>query len=227
MLRDDKKAGKKETSFINAFDYAVVHNKAMYDFLKDHGVSNKKIILELFDYLTETQLLSDFKNHVDFAGNLRKAEFLTRVKTKTVIQVFGPNPAQNYPENIEYRGQYAPNVLGEYLDGKFGLIWDGNSAETGSGIYGKYMKVNNPHKASLYLSLGKPVIVWSESAISEFVEKWHVGISLNSLNDMDMALNTLTEKDYLEMVSNARKVSKLVRNGHFTLKAIDHCNVEF
>ena len=50
------------------------------------------------------------------------------------------------------------------MEGSFGLVWDGISVETCAGVYGEYLKVNNPHKTSLYLASGIPVIIWKEAA---------------------------------------------------------------
>ena len=62
------------------------------------------------------------------------------------------------------------------LFGSFGLVWDGMSSETCKGSFGEYLRINNPHKTSLYLASGIPVIIWSKAALAEFIEKNKCGI---------------------------------------------------
>ena len=60
------------------------------------------------------------------------------------------------------------------MDQNFGLVWDGTSLDGCNGRYGEYLKFNNPHKTSLYLSCGIPVIIWKEAALADFVEEHKV-----------------------------------------------------
>ena len=55
------------------------------------------------------------------------------------------------------------------------------------------MRFNNPHKLSLYVALGLPVIVWREAAIAEFVLKQGIGITVSDLlelNDISTKVST-------------------------------------
>ena len=60
-------------------------------------------------------------------------------------------------ENETYFGSFLPDELPAALEGGFGLVWDGDSAETCSGVFGEYLRYNNSHKASLYLASGFPL----------------------------------------------------------------------
>ncbi|NRO11242.1 Beta-1,6-galactofuranosyltransferase WbbI [Lactobacillus helveticus] len=48
---------------------------------------------------------------------------------------------------------------------------------------GNYLRYNDPHKLSLYLASGIPVIIWKKAAEAKFVEENKVGITVDSLED--------------------------------------------
>lgn len=117
-------------------------------------------------------------------------------------------------------GSYPPDILPQYLNQGFGLIWDGNSIESCTGVIGNYLKYNNPHKCSLYLASGIPVIIWKEAALANFIEKHNVGILVESLEEIPEKIQNLSEKEYIQMKNNAEKLSVKLKNGYFLKKAI-------
>ncbi|MEP5831360.1 MAG: beta-1,6-galactofuranosyltransferase, partial [Maribacter dokdonensis] len=74
---------------------------------------------------------------------------------------------------------------------------------------------------SLYLLCGLPVIVWKKAAIAKFIEKEQIGITLNSLDELDTVLANLDSKDYATMVSNVEKVKVKVSSGYYLSQAIN------
>ena len=81
-------------------------------------------------------------------------------------------------------------------------------------------RYNNPHKLSLYLAVGLPVIIWSEAAEADFVLQENVGIVVDSLKELADKLKKVDKVRYNEMRMNAKCVSKKLRNGDFLLSAI-------
>lgn len=223
MLRSDQAAKDTELNFLNSFDYIIAHNNRMRNFLVNQGVNKKIISLGLFDYLTDEVMNNHLQKNITFAGNLKKAKFLTKLNSQVKIEIFGPNPFKKYPSNIHYNGQFTPEELPKHLDGWFGLIWDGDSPLTGEGVFGKYMRVNNPHKASLYMSIGIPVIVWKDAAIADFVLENGVGLVCSSLEQLDDVMANVTIQSYERMRSSAIGISRKVRNGYYTREAIERC----
>ena len=65
---------------------------------------------------------------------------------------------ESYPMKPIF-GSFLPDELPSALEGSFGLVWDGDSSKTCSGVFGEYLRYNNSHKASLYLASGFPIIV--------------------------------------------------------------------
>ena len=123
--------------------------------------------------------------------------------------------------NVEYKGSFKPNEIPYKLDGSFGLIWDGNSIDTCAGSVGEYMKYNNPHKLSLYIASGLPVIVWKQAAVAKFVEDNNIGFTVNSLKEIADQIDKLTEEDYKNYLVNIKKLQEKVCNGYFTNRALD------
>ena len=113
------------------------------------------------------------------------------------------------------------------MNGRWGLIWDGISIESCDGNYGNYLRINNPHKMSLYMAAGLPVIVWTESALAEFVSKYNVGIIVNSLVDLSGKLASISEKQYMEMKNNALIQMKKVTKGFYSLKVLEKLNIYY
>ncbi|WP_462399554.1 sugar transferase [Lacticaseibacillus pantheris] len=226
-IRDhaDSVQTNRERDVLNQFDCLIVHNAQMRTFLTKMGVVTPMVEIELFDYLNTEPMIKHPNRYLTFAGNLKKAAFLGKLNVSTPMKIFGPNPLDAYPETIKYEGSFSPEELSAHLDGRLGLIWDGDSPRTGAGIYGKYMRINNPHKASLYISMGIPVIVWSEAAIAEAVDKFQVGISLDTLTNLDFELAGISEDRYAHLKENAEQLGEKLRQGFFTLRALNRALV--
>lgn len=206
----------------NSVDGLIVHNQAMADWLSDHGVTVPMSQLQLFDYINPQRLITDAtSSNICFAGNLRKAQFLNDVPFKQVqVDVFGDGLTLTNSQLIDH-GSKSPDELPKFLTDRFGLIWDGNSAETCSGEYGEYLKYNSPHKASLYLSSGLPVIVWSQSALAPVVKSLGVGFAVDSLADIEPMLNKLSDVDDRRMKAAALLVALKLRSGQMIESAVD------
>lgn len=224
-LRQDftKEQVNQEIQQLNKADLVISHNSRMTEWLKGHGVTKHIVELELFDYYNTHPIKDSLERDqkVIFAGNLNKADFLGKLADlKLKMKLYGPNPSTTFSKNIEYMGSFPPSVLPSMLDGGFGLIWDGNSIEECSGLAGNYQKYNNPHKTSLYLSCGLPVVIWKEAALASFVEANHIGLCVGSLQELDQKLETITDEEYQEMKKNALAMAEKVRNGYFTKQAV-------
>lgn len=206
----------------NSVDGLIVHNQAMADWLSNQGVTVPMSQLQLFDYINPQRLITDAtSSNICFAGNLRKAQFLNDVPFKQLqVDVFGDGLTLTNSQLIDH-GSKSPDELPKFLTDRFGLIWDGNSADTCSGEYGEYLKYNSPHKASLYLSSGLPVIVWSQSALAPVVESLGVGFAVDSLADIESMLSELSDVDDRRMKAAALLVALKLRTGQMIESAVD------
>ncbi|WP_436666722.1 sugar transferase [Latilactobacillus sakei] len=221
LYKDDDKKIAEELNFLNQFDTLIVHNEKMMKWLLDNGIKINMISLEIFDYVNSNPMIAaSFEKPLVFAGNLKKSSFLEEFEVKKRTELFGIEPSEKYPDNIHYNGVKTPEELPKFLDGSFGLVWDGESLETNTGIYGEYTRYNNPHKVSLYLSSGLPVIVWKEAAIASFIQNNKLGIVIENLGDIDNTLNRVTKVQYNEMKNNVEEISKRLRTGQSILNAL-------
>ena len=221
-LRENRIKSFREISIFNKFDCLIVHNESMRQKLHLLNVRVKMISLEVFDYLNNNQMVkTGLNNSLVFAGNLGKAEFLDKWTLNLSVKLFGINPRAKYVETIKYLGVKSPNELPKFLSGSFGLVWDGAELTTNSGVFGEYTKYNNPHKVSLYLSCGLPVIVWKQAAISNFIKDKRVGLVIESLIDLPSSIQSLSLENYNEMCMNAKRVGTMIREGKFTKIAVD------
>ncbi|WP_283618066.1 galactofuranosyltransferase [Ligilactobacillus hohenheimensis] len=222
---DNLKSGnfnRNEIKLFNRYDGLIVHNRQMKAWLRDHGVTVPMISLGIFDYLNPQPInrMTNFDKNVNFAGNLYKPVFLTKLSTKTKFVVYGINPLK-YGSSVDYRGSKTPTEIPRFLTENFGLVWDGDSLNECSGIDGNYMRYNNPHKTSLYLSSGIPVITWRKAAIADFITANHVGIVVDSLTNIDAVLSTISKTQYNQMKSNAETIARRLRTGYYTKHALN------
>ncbi len=230
-LRRKIRLNLEEGKIMRQASAIIVHNEAMKELLIQEGFAPEKlVVLEMFDYLIpdydarKDALAGHFAKDlpVIVAGNLRrhKAEYVYHLPTTQEFNLYGVGYEDQKQMNIHYQGSFDPDELPFALQGSFGLVWDGDSADTCSGVYGQYLKVNNPHKCSLYLATGMPVIVWKESAVARIVEREHLGIAVNSLHEIPERIKELSEMDYANMQEKVRSYAQGLRNGEQLKKAL-------
>lgn len=229
---------KKDLKYLYEADFLICHNKKMKEWLLERKIKepDKIVCLEIFDYLSledkvQENLLPKYfsKNiRVAFAGNLTKSNFLNRISfEKITLKLFGIGGNDiKLGKGVSYAGCYPPEELHKHLDSHFGLIWDGDSDDKIDGILGEYLRYISPHKLSMYISCGLPVIVWEESAVADFVKENKIGISINSLKELESKLIALTEEEYLIMKNNLIPLREKVLNGYFLTKALDELSIK-
>lgn len=212
-----------EVNLFNSADILVVHNSKMKKWLSLHGINTLMIVLDMFDYDNPQPIQTkiSYERTVCFAGNLFKSRFLRVLNVKTKIYVFGPNMPTQHSSNVIPMGQFPAEEITKHLSQNFGLIWDGPSYKTCQGSFGKYLLYNNPHKTSLYLSSGIPVIIWDQAALADFITANRVGITVSNLAKLDEKLSHISIKEYNEMKNNAVKVAQKLRSGYYTKQVIE------
>lgn len=216
---------KKEIDNLHFFDCVIAHNDKMKMWLECNGYKNSILSLGLFDYLAspiKAEYLPSITTIV-FAGNLSKSDFIYSLSAINNWQftLYGPNfnaQRNTHQQNVAWIGEFNPDEIIDKLEGGFGLIWDGEHIDKCDEVLGNYLKYNNPHKFSLYIAAGLPVIAPKDSAIAVMIEIFDIGVLINSLNDL---LNLeINELDYLRMKANINKMSEKVRNGDYFSSAI-------
>lgn len=212
-------------------DALIVHNPVMRDWFIRKGVPAEKLIaLEIFDYLQKGGAAKGapaFERRVTIAGNLdtAKSAYIGQLgEVKGVgIDLYGSNysAALDRCENIHYHGAFPADEIPAKLNAGFGLVWDGDSIDGCTGRTGEYLRYNNPHKLSLYLSSGLPVVVWEESAEARLVKALDVGLCVRGLRTLSETLNGIDAGDYRRMADNAAKIGARLCEGHFGKRALE------
>lgn len=220
----------KDMQLIKHFDYIIAHNDAMVKFLKNKGINYNKIInLKMTDYLVNNGNCS--KRHLSkmivFSGNLGKSLFLNKLKKENDINIsFSLNlygngfSKKDETEILKYKGCFSPDDIIRNMEGSFGLVWDGDEITSCVGTLGEYTKINNPHKLSMYIVAGLPVIVWRKAAVAALVKKYNIGFVVNDLVEIDDILNNIDKKTYQDYLCNVMKLREKVMVGYHFKSAI-------
>lgn len=223
-----------ESSVLKSADMIIAHNDIMVRHLAGEGIAKDRLVsMQIFDY----RLPEDFRVHRPYetedldapradliiAGNLDsdKVGYLKDIGRVPGVrfQLYGVGYKDD-AANAVYNGSFLPDELPAHLHGNFGLVWDGTSVDTCKGNYGNYLRYNDPHKTSLYLVCGFPVVVWDQSAISRFVLEHGAGIAVSSLLEAGDAIAALSPNEYEQMCKSAAALSQELRRGHYLKTAV-------
>lgn len=222
----------KDVITLKGYSKVIAHNEQMKAKLVSWGVAAENIVsLGIFDYLTDQEIdfnRSEF-SEVTIAGNLMpaKSRYCYDLPTNSEFILYGVNYEAELQKNqtsVKYLGSFASDDISA-IKGKYGLVWDGNSTETCSGEFGRYLRFNNSFKLSMYIVAQMPLIVWQESALKDFVEEHKIGFYVSSLSEIYDKLAKISAADYQIMQANLVELSQQVRNGYFLKNAIDKCLV--
>lgn len=224
---------RRELAVLGMFDGLVSHNASMTRWLREKGYRKKIVELSLFDYRSdpappahEGAMASPV--NILYAGNLTfaKATYIYDPAlaglNKAHISVYGPyfDSARSH-SGITHRGIFDPDRPALDRPYHFGLVWEGTSLETCDGPYGRYLRYNNPHKASLYISLGLPIVIWRGAAMADFVLEQGVGVAIDRLEELDSLSSKVDSAAYLEMVRKVQVLRRKVAEGGFLAAAVD------
>lgn len=223
---------RDDISYLNNFDYIICHNESMKKYLIKVGLKeNKLIALGIFDYLinqyNNSSVSIDNYKKVIVAGNLdeKKATYVYKLKnlenSSYNFELYGVNYTGKNSNFVHYNGAFKPDDLPKYINYGFGLIWDGESTSTCVGPIGNYLRYNNPHKLSSYITCNIPVIVWKEAAVAKFVEEHKIGLTISNLNELQTLMDNLTLEEYNELKLNVTNIKTKLITGTFLKNALN------
>lgn len=201
----------KEVVRLSYADTLIVHSPAMEEALKEAGLTCETCVLGPFDYLYQGNLPErewSSSPMVDVAGNLtpQKSGYVYELQgvSDVTFELFGAgfdkSCVSTGATNLNYMGARGPEELVGAMTGQYGLVWDGPTASTCAGPFGEYLRYNSPHKFSLYVAAGMPVVVWSGSALASLVTGERIGIAVDSLEGLGGALHAIDEQEYRAMI---------------------------
>ncbi len=233
FLRKRTKNKERELARICNSDAVIVHNPRMKQWFLDQGIKIPIIVLGIFDYvadkLPEQNAAIEEKSTFDlvyaggYGGNKNSYVYdIDDIKTSRFnLKLYGTGfepekrKVSEAKSSVLYAGVFPSNEIAYKIQGDFGLVWDGESIDTCSGQYGEYLKFNNPHKTSLYLLCGLPVVIWEEAALASFITENNLGIAVSSLAKLDDAFERLSSEDVKAMKKNVLVFQQKVMSGLF------------
>ena len=211
---------REDQGILNEAGKVIAHNEEMAKKLIEYGVKKENLIsLNIFDYLYDNEIKNHgkFNKKIIIAGNLspEKSKYIANLKNVENVNfnLYGVGYIDDNASNVTYKGSFLPEDLLENLDGQFGLVWDGESVEGCIGGFGEYLKYNNPHKASMFVSANIPIIIWKEAALAKYIEENDIGYTIEKLSDIEVLLKRITEEEYNNKINNIKKLSKKLRSG--------------
>jgi hypothetical protein len=223
----------RELAILRLFDGLVSLNASMTKWLRDGGVRRRIVDLTLWDYLCQTP---ERAWHEDTLTVPLKVACCSNLSWGKAGYIYDPNLADlpgvsldlygaffernRADPRLHYRGCFdadAPYLQDHY---HFGLVWDGTAINRCEGAYGNYMRYNNPHKLSLYIALGLPVIVWREAAAAEIVRRFDIGVTVRDLREIGEIAARVDPAHYQRMVRNLQPLTADVRRGAFLRDAV-------
>lgn len=221
----------EETSLLKNCTKIVAHNNKMVEAMIKMGFDKDALVsLGIFDYL-----INDYDARINevphrekdypviIAGALRKhkTKYLADLPADVQFNLYGVGYEDDGKSNIKYHGSFPPDELAYVLEGSFGLVWDGDSISGCTGVYGEYLRINNPHKTSLYIASGIPVIIWKEAALASFIEEHKLGIAVESLDEIKKRIDAMTEQEYEEILLNVKREGEKFRKGFYFGRVIN------
>jgi hypothetical protein len=216
-LRDlNEQLLKKEMAQLSKFNYLVAHNEEMEKWLLLQLPSATIFNISVFDYsyagkVTPKQL----SPVICFAGNISKATFVYNWHQSSSLHLnvygLGYDVPLNIKNGVTYKGIAPPDQLPFVIEGSFGLVWDGNDLNNCD----PYLMYNNPHKLSLYLAAGMPVIVWNKSAVAAWVLEKNIGFCIGSILEIGNFFDNISCNEYEIMKKNAAAIGKQLCDGYY------------
>ena len=231
-FRRQKLTEQQEIERLNNSDYIIAHNRVMKQWLTEHGCKAGIGTLEIFDYLSPDENQSEPKAEppysVIYAGvlNPRKNTFLYKLGAyihsyRFVLYGYGFEPEKAEKSDcFTYKGFVPSDELISQAEGHFGLVWDGADIDTCSGNFGEYLQYNNPHKTSLYIRCGLPVIIWDKAALATFVRENGIGFAVSSLAELEERLSALSAEEYRTMRENVKNIGNRLATGYYFTQAV-------
>lgn len=231
-FRRKKLTKDKERKRLSNTDYIIALSPRMKDWLINDGYTQPIGILEVWDYLADRQPRErTLQNPLEilYAGVLsaKKHSFIYKFD-KTMkpgnynFTIYGGGFNQDdivHKDRFDNKGFMESDDIISTTTGHFGMVWYGHSVDKIDGAYGEWLQLTIPHKTSLYVRCHMPVIVWSKAAQASFVRQHGIGICLDSLEELDSKLASLTVEEYNAMKNNTIKLSKQLSEGYYFTQA--------
>lgn len=235
-LKGKYEFSQEEINILGKSEQLIVHNASMRKWFEQQGVKSQLFEISAFDYLhsaknkTEQKPTNFQKLRIVFAGNMgSKRSFIYDFDTLNTkqfkVDLYGVgfhsgSVKKQQNSSLDYKGVFPADQVIDRIDGDFGLVWYGDSIDSCDGSTGQYLKYNNPHKLSLYILCGMPIIIWDKAAIADFVTRNKIGLTVSSLRELPDKLKALRPSDIETLKNNVSNIKNKMQNGEFLGSAL-------
>lgn len=209
----------------------IATNTVMENYLRSIGLETRLDALGVWDYLTDAVPATAPHTgvRIAYAGaiNRRKNAFLYdwgNIIDGYDVDIYGDGfeiEQAAHPECFKCHGYTPADKLIATVSADYGLVWDGDSLDTCTGSFGEYLALNTPHKVSLYICCGLPLIVWSKSAMAQFVIDHGIGITVDSLRQIPDKISQMNPDRYAAMKLRVAEIGRKLASGHFMKQALE------
>ncbi len=184
----------------NQAEVMIIPSLAIRHFLIDNHIRKnmKFVIQEMWDYITDA-------NNFNIPQFKKELAFLDIGYGRTV-ELRSALPLKEYKVSDDLC--IRKNLCG------FGLIWYGDENNC------KYMEYAISLSLGKFLAAGIPVIIPAGILVQSLIEKNHLGLVVDSLNEVMVKVNSMNESEYQGYVHCVRKFAPAMRSGYYTKKCL-------
>lgn len=220
----DRKIIENEILRLKFSKVIISQNYVMSDYIKMYLKKCNTVNLEILDFISEkiknrTNVHKGNKWVITYGGNLSYSQsgFIYNLPQYDNIKfyVYGVNVNEDLlPEYIAYRGFFEANECVNKLDGDWGLVWNGETLYIDeNNLKSQYYNYVCPHKLSMYLLCGMPVIVYENSAMAKYVKNHDCGIVIKNIEQIPEIINQISNERYISILENVYKVANELSKG--------------
>ncbi len=200
----------------NQAEVLVVPSLMMRQFLLDNGIRKdmKFVIQEIWDYLLDMSFFGtpQFRKEIHFTG-IVEFEGMRNWSYDLLLKLY--EVSGNQEQNVNNIGNLPSGELISVLSkGGFGLIWYQDTTSR------QAMEYSASFELSRYLAAGIPVIVPAGILNQTLIERNHLGIAVNSLDEAIAVIEAMTEAEYQEYVKCVGQFAQILRKGYYTKKCL-------
>lgn len=230
---------EEEITRLNHADLVIAANPHQREWLLEKGCRALITVYGLHDYLTDEELPANhtalqYDNEGNprfslyFVGNLaphinRYLYTLGEAMQHTELYLYGSGFDSSQcsdTSTIRMVGFARDTDLMTAHRGDFGISWYGDSLDGAAGRMGDYMEMNTPHKLSLYLRAGTPIVIWRRAAMAPTIEREGIGLVVDTLAEVESRLEQLTKEEYQQMQQNVKRIAQEIAQGASCRRAI-------
>lgn len=205
-----------EINMFNRSDLLILASEKLHEVLLNYGLRKDLPVVyqKIWDFPTELVITKHEPiKRILFTG---AEDNISYYQGKTQIYHFSYKNNSSENPNIKWYGFLdTNNLLLEMAKGGFGLGWSDDVH------YQNYDCMNQSHKLAGYLAAGLPVLVRKDCVHEEFVRKNKIGFIISSLEEADQIVAGLSDKEYLELYENVKKIQTLITKGFYTRRTLN------